>query len=539
MRHPESEQLLRYIDGELPARTAGAIRLHLESCWQCRASLEELQNTIGKCVRYRKNVLQRYSPSPPAPWIDIYRGFAAIDASMEPDFFRNRKIWAIAAVALLVLGGLFYRFRQTPSVHAAELLRRAVAAAAAHPVKARRIEIRTRKHRLTRLASSHTRPVGNAADTDTLNSLQALFVAANYDWNDPLSARSYQSWHDQLSDKQDAVVEEADAYRVRTTTPSGELAVATLKLRMRDLQPVEERLEFRNREWVEITEAPVDSAAELAAATAPASTSGNPRTRTSAVGTATLSDEIYVLAALHQVGADLGDPIEVSRSGGAVLVQGVGIAPRRQQEIAAAVRSNPRVVVRFSNSAAPTGQPEKQTVEQAGSGGDMRQLQARVAEQIGGRVPFDRMAGQVLDLSEAMMARVYALRRIGERFPPEVQSALSPEDLKILRHLRQEHMTALRKTTDDLDRVLTPVLESIGGIAGTPGQTTPGQPAPDGLLQSAHRVEKLLAVMFGETPGESGDAQLPSQLLSSLAELRAKTEAYDRVATQGPERRDR
>src|SRR5882672_10415713 len=81
--HPEEEQLLRYADGESPARAASRIRSHLEACWDCRAAIEEQQNTIGECVRYRKNVLQRHLPPPPAPWTDIYRGFAEVDAALE------------------------------------------------------------------------------------------------------------------------------------------------------------------------------------------------------------------------------------------------------------------------------------------------------------------------------------------------------------------------------------------------------------------------------------------------------------------------
>ena len=135
--HPEEEQLLRYLDGELPAQATGEVRSHLEACWQCRAALEELQDVVSQCVHYRKNVLQRHLPAPPAPWVDIYRQFDRIDASMEPVFFdrvaralkspfdTTAKKWALAAAALLVLLGLFYRYQRTPSVQAAELLRRA------------------------------------------------------------------------------------------------------------------------------------------------------------------------------------------------------------------------------------------------------------------------------------------------------------------------------------------------------------------------------------------------------------------------------
>src|SRR5436190_17582840 len=88
--HPEEEQLLRYADGESTTCAAGEIRSHLEACWECRAQLEELQKTVGECVRYRKTVLQAHLPPPPAPWADIYRGFADIDAALDQVGFWER-----------------------------------------------------------------------------------------------------------------------------------------------------------------------------------------------------------------------------------------------------------------------------------------------------------------------------------------------------------------------------------------------------------------------------------------------------------------
>src|SRR5712692_4930399 len=242
MRHPDDEQLLRYSDGELPARAAAKVRSHLEACWQCRVELEELQNTVSECVRYRKNTLERHLPPPPAPWPDIYRRFADIDTTLEPAFFDrvarilqwpigNAKRWAPVAVALMVVFGLMYRFRQTPSVQAAELLRKAIVAADAHPEKARKLLIRTREHHFTRLTGPERKLASSTADTDTLNSIQTLFLAANYDWEDPLNAKSYQAWRERLPEKQDQVIEERDSYSIRTGTGSGELMQATLKLR--------------------------------------------------------------------------------------------------------------------------------------------------------------------------------------------------------------------------------------------------------------------------------------------------------------------
>jgi hypothetical protein len=151
-----------------------------------------------------------------------------------------------------------------------------------------------------------------------------------------------------------------------------------------------------------------------------------------------------------------------------------------------------------------------------------------MAEQIGGRADFSQLAAQVLDMSEPMMARAYALRRLAERIPVEAQGELSIRDRQLLKTLQQEHIEALRRETIEIEELLKPALESVSGTArGAPDSIA--YSSAEELFQSARRVEKLLAVMFGAAPPESPTDQVPSQLLSSLAQLRARVDAYDRL----------
>ena len=567
--HLQDDELMRYADGEMPARRAREIRSHLEACWQCRAGLEELQKVISDCVRYRKDLLHVYLPSPPARWGDIYQGFAEIDASRNdvPLFLRIRESlklrlnttrlnatwlhatqgWAMAALAIIMVGVLSVELLQTPSVKAAELLRKAAVAADARPAKPRLIQIKTSKHQITRRMNSPASVSRvSASSTEAATEIQALFRAARYNWNDPLSIRSFQDWRDGLSEKRDEVttVTDQSVYRIQTAAATGEIAQATLTLRIPDLQPVHERFEFRDREWMEISELSEEAAPDSSFA----ATDRKPRTtpvRPQAVRAseparikeATVGEELQVFAALHRLGADLGDPIEVTRERSQIVVAGVGIAPERQEQIHKVLDAVPNVVVRFSEPAAAAAQYTQPAPAAAPAKSVSQPFQARIEQQIGGRQNFEQFSSQLLDVTDAMMSRAYALRRLADRFSKEMEASLSLADRQVLQNLNREHTVAIKQQAAQMERLLKPVLVPLGGSSAGGGRSAihsaSWQPATEELFQKARNVEALLAVMLGVTPGNSS-AQLPSEVLVSVAQLRASSDAYEQLAVQEP-----
>ena len=554
--HIEDDELMRFADGEVPARKAREIRLHLEACWQCRASLEELQKVISDCVRYRKDLLQVYLPSPPARWGDIYQGFAEIDASRNdvPLFLRIRESlryrltaaphWATAALAILLVAVVSVEFLKTPSVQAAELLRKAAVAADTRPAKPRLIQIKTSKHRITRRLNSAVNASSTEAPTEVQAEIQALFRSARYNWNDPLSVRSYQDWRDGLSDKRDDVTTVTDkgVYRVHTSTATGELAQATLTLRMLDLQPVHERFDFRDREWMEISELPDEAtpASEVTTGNphaAPVQPQAAPVSEPALVRQATVGEELQVFAVLHRLGADLGDPIEVTRERSQIVVAGIGIAQDRQEQIHKALAAVPNVVVRFSEPAVAVSEDVHAPTPAAPAKSNSQPFQARIEQQMGGRQNFEQFSSQLLDMTDAMMSRAYALRRLADRFPKDLEALLSPADRLVLQSLNREHTSAIKQQAAQMEHLLKPVLVPLGGSpAAAPSSgihSVSWQPATEELFQNARNVETLLAVMLGVTPGSS-DAQLPSEVLLSVSQLRASSDAYGQLAVQEP-----
>jgi hypothetical protein len=551
MRHPEEISLVRYLDGDLPASEAGKVAGHLESCSQCRAEFEALQSTVADCARYRQDVLAGM-PAPPAEWRDLYRDFSRIDESLahEPLLVRLARPlvhagaprWAMAAVmAMLVVIGVFYQLRHAPSVQAATLLKRAIAVAEAKPRPVHRIRVRTGNLDFTRVIGPQA-PLTSAAaspSAEALFNIGALFNQAHYDWNDPLSARSFEQWREQQVQTTDEVSTVAAGYRIRTIAPEGEIAEASITFEASDLMPVEERIEFRDKEWVELTDI-AESTTESGGITVaprvevPVRAAELPsRLAAFAPGpSASISDELQVLSALHEVEADLGDPIEVSLSNGKVLVTGrAGLLPNRQKTIQAALADMPLVEMQF-DALQPAAIPPQAALSSAGGSATPHPvIQSRVEKQLGGRAEFERFSAQILESGEDAMKRVYALRALAQKFPAESESQLNAKDRELLTTLSREHTAVLSQKVSTLENLLLPTLSSLGGTAVLVNAAPHAawQPAVEDLFRSSARVDKLVSIMLGMTPSDGSTASLPTDLLSALKDLQSNLDDCQRL----------
>jgi hypothetical protein len=159
-------------------------------------------------------------------------------------------------------------------------------------------------------------------------------------------------------------------------------------------------------------------------------------------------------------------------------------------------------------------------------------FQARLEERLGGRPQYERFSSQLLDESDAAMARAYALRRLAQQFPPDMERQLSMEDRHTLGNLWRDHLAAFAKESGQMEAALTPLLRSLGGtVARLDVRSEPAawQPATEELVGAARRVETLLAVLLGMAPPDNPAADTPSQLLAALAQLRASQEHCQRL----------
>jgi hypothetical protein len=547
LRHPEDGLLLRYLDGELPGRKARQVRTHLEACWQCRAQVEELESAISECVRYRKDVLAPSLPPPPQAWRSLDFERVEAELSKQSPFVRIARFlspvhhggvrWALSGAAALALCFvLVQQLRETPKVEAAALLQKAVRASQSRPAGHQRLRITTRTGQMTRVIGVAYKPAARE------NEIARMFDAAHYDWNDPLSAQAFAAWRGQLPHFKDAIASQPSSYDITTTTEESELVSATLRLRTTDLEPMEGRFEFRNHDWVEMTEL-VDqqtNPASLVAGTA----GGTPRqpgvppdplrVPAETAEAAAFSEELQVVAALHRLGADLGDPLEISREGGQVLVSGTGIPPQRQQQIHGQLDRLPHVVVRFDDPAFPAGAmpvPSEPATRDA-AGPEKSTYAARIEERLGGRPQFERFSSSVLEWTDSAMTRAYALRRLAQQFSAAAETEMTGEDRRTLRRLGREHLTAFTQDAQRVANTVNPVLTGTGAGAAqleTRPEPDTWQSASEDLLAAARRAETLLAVVLGVAPAENASGNAPAQLLTALAQVSSRAEQCQRL----------
>jgi hypothetical protein len=250
--------------------------------------------------------------------------------------------------------------------------------------------------------------------------------------------------------------------------------------------------------------------------------------------TVSISGELQVLAALHGIGADLGEPLKVSPGDGHLVVSGVGIPALRQRQIQAALEKFPNVTVQFSEpgAPAPVGAEPPAVVaappETSAAGG----IAARVERQLGGRPQFERFSSQMLDWNDAAMAQAYALRRLAERFPTPAEASLSAADRRTLRGIARENTAALADVAARMRRTLEPVLTALGGQAASRAPAPEAwQPAAEDLLQTAQRVERRLTVMLGVAPAD-GAGFSASDLLGDLGHLQDDIAQCQRLLAQ-------
>jgi hypothetical protein len=491
--HLAPEDLLRIIDEPLADAMSSA---HLESCAECRSRLEAFAEAAREYDRFHTSVLKPSLSPPPGQWRPLH--FPPAPRA------RIRPAWWLLAAAIAAFAISVRLFVPAPSVRAAGLLRKAAAAERAAPRSHSRIHIRASSRVLDR--DAHAQP---GAETASGAALHALFDSAGYPWDDPLSAQAFSHWRASLAEAQDEVEEAGGVYVVRTVTRRGLLSGAALSLRGSDLHAFACTLRFRSGgEIIYITEIPAPPQAPEAAPAPIHSPQQRLVLRPTVPPTA--GDEVNVIAALHSIGADLGEPIEIERNSAIIVVRVSGLDENRREQIGKALSGLSYAVLEFEPAGTNESKPAA-AAKPTASDEKNNPLIGDLVKHPGGGVSLSDLRDQLIDDTDRAAQRAFALRGLARRFPPDVTPQLSPADTATLAGIVRDHAGGLTRSIEEVRRILgsiVPNLPSPGG-SGAPNWQTAAERLPS-------VVDRLDRALNGATDASDARKLQIAQLLAEL-----------------------
>jgi hypothetical protein len=146
--------------------------------------------------------------------------------------------------------------------------------------------------------------------------------------------------------------------------------------------------------------------------------------------------------------------------------------------------------------------------------------------QLGGRAQLEKLSAQLLDHDEAAMTRVYALRRLAEQFPAEAEKQMSVDNQELLQDLARQHVAALALEAGNIEGLTSTLLAAHGAA---PLAAASWQAGVQSLFVSARQVETLLPAWLGATAPDRDSRDVPQQLATALAQLRADVQQCERL----------
>src|SRR6266446_3109202 len=612
--HPPREMLLLFVDGELPAKETTQLEAHLEACWPCRVKTKKIQEAIADIIEFDEQVLTPRL-NPPQGWRNFDRQLRQLAAQSGHQSLRSRLFGRLnrffpvshffetphpwfkpmarglaAALALILVVALVIRFRHEPTVSASELLQNATEAQAARirsnaePVIHQRLRV-LRRGQASASEASATLEIWNDTknarvreftidenqtvslrdkaasqlppSSPVIDELAQLLAANHMDPQRPLSAASYQLWHNTLQRQQDEVTRSKlpggiDALTLRTIPASpvnvGQIAEAVFIVRAKDWEPSELRLNVRAETGNRIYELAEDLSEVLNLAqvdpkifaneTVAVSPTPKASPQTSPVASplaklnpsnvplvtqpvASADLEVEALQLLNQVGADLGEQISVKRTQeGTLQVSGIVETEQRKTEILnalAPIKNNPAVRVEIQTVAeavakqtnTPNPSPSTRAVQIAGNTMAAEpELRAYFGREGGDTdAAIRRFAAHMVSLSNQGMDHLWAMKRLLNQFSPEEQRALTPEARAKWLGLIHAHARSYQQSSQSLRRELQPVFFS--------GQSIAGASAEGAAIADTNELSRSIEQLF--ELGSSNDRVIRSAFTTSTS----------------------
>lgn len=580
--HLTDAWLLLAIDGELSTSDYAVVKDHVRACWTCRARKEHLERTIEDIVEYEQALVAPDMPPSSGGKAIFMARLDQLAAELgSPSLvrrwgltllqtfrlaFSSRVTWVTCAA--LTVTACFYVVlqRNPPVVSASELLQRAAASefrpltGVDQPVVVQKLSIKVNGHKIERtiyqdrVRNRQTGRVDVSANEESI--AENTFHQSSLNWDDPLSPQTYSHWRDGIAEKRDVVTRmDGGLLRLDTSASSGPVAQASLTVRASDFHPVEENVRLRDENEIEIAEVSYNvvgfaslspdifgGLAQPAALKLPVAAATS---RIADVAESAMT-ELQVRATLHNLGADLGEQIDVRpEKDGSVRVDAVAADDARRQQLIASLQSIPRTRLHIETVAQAA---EHQQISRAS--GPVRVaviasatplLETTLKQRFPDNDQRTAYINQTLSLAQGASARAWALNRLAERYTPQQIALLDAASRQRLGMLLGDHLSALREDINrlqsQLGQVLSPSSNTAAANTASSKSTSPetGEHADDWRTH-AHRVhssvetvdESVAVLMTGSSTDEKDDPEaIEIGLRTTLTQLQAELQVLD------------
>jgi hypothetical protein len=588
--HLTDEALLLSLDGEILPKEAADVDAHIQSCWSCRSHRQAISHCIADLVSYQNAVTAPYLPPPLDKRAVFLARLDVLAVEMghtsrltnwlngAAHFFSLGEINQLARITgvlvLIASALIFYFLRASTVVSADELLSRAAASevkslkTVPEPVVVQKLRINLGKKSLTRTVYRDVvrNRVTSRTEASGIEEAQAraAYLKSSLDWDSPLDAETYRHWRASRPVSNERVVRLGnDQLMLETTLSAGPVTETSLTVRVADYRAVKESFHFQDHSEIEIAELSYDV---IPFASVPTGIFGVPAQLTATrppiailrpvpPSRAELEEaEVETETALHALGADLGEQINIAtHDGHVVLIEGVVGDDARKQQLVSSLHNIPHTRLHILTVDEAAQQPSFSS-EANHAPSATSPVQAMVAAppildaQLNARFPDkdQRIAyvNQTLSLVQSASARAWALNRLADRHPPQQVAALADDAQRQLHVLLTDHVSALREDISSLQNQIAEILSVASNTpAANTSVTAPLEASSSDMLELSEDLrdrirrihsstetvhEAVAALLTSSQPNDQSDANvIEVNLRTSLTQLQTELQVLD------------
>jgi DNA-directed RNA polymerase specialized sigma24 family protein len=357
--------------------------------------------------------------------------------------------------------------------------------------------------------------------------LRDKLADADVDWNQPLSASSYQDWHDHQRVREDSIMR-AGSHLLSLTTklPDGPVREQTLTVRDSDFHPVERTIRFRDDEQVEIAELSYEELPwskinpnlfnPIASTGGMTSLPSLPLKVFSMPSEGQLDEaELSARLVLNQLRADTGEQIEIMRDPSGIVVKGVVETEQRRRELDDRLYMLPHVTASLSSiermKAEPSPTSDVTSVKVASMQAQATPLETYYLEHGRSIDPLSKLSHQLFNAAFTVNLESKTLDDLQHRFSERGgMSLVASATLTDLIFTHKQNLLAALQSEEEL-------LAETGLSPSGAKRNTPEIPENLPLTSAAERnlaltKELALGNGNGRRPAESIGAEMAASL---------------------------